>query len=105
MAYIYDRLSTSDITRALHNDDNASWSKNWAACEALAEYLEEYAESCDTPMELDIVAIRCDFSMYSDIAELNKEYDEEFESMDDLNDYAQIIKVDDESFITDFSGR
>lgn len=105
MTYIYEELNTSRIARRLYADSYASWHENYAACEALAEYLENIAQETGKPMELDIVAIRCDFSLYKDISELNKEYGEEFDSIDALEDYAQVIRVDDGEFITDFSGR
>lgn len=104
MTYIYETLSTNQIAQAFYRDDYASWGKNYAACQALAEYLEEYAESTGEPLELDIVAVRCDYSLYADIAELNKEYDTDFKDMDALEDHAQVIRVDDESFITDYAG-
>ena len=63
MTYIYRELSTSDIARELSNDDNASWHKNWEACEAIAEYLEQLAEDTGEAIELDTVAIRCDYSL------------------------------------------
>ena len=58
-------LNTSDIARALKSDENAAWS--WNGAKALAEYLEEYEESTGEEMELDIVAIRCDFSEYESL--------------------------------------
>jgi hypothetical protein len=53
-------LNTSDIARALKSDENAAWT--WDGAKALAEYLEEYEESTGEEMELDLCAIRCDFS-------------------------------------------
>lgn len=105
MTYIYETLSISAIAGAFSNDDNASWHGNWAACEALAEYLEQYAESVGEPMELDIVAIRCDFSLYVNLDELNKEYDSEFETLDELEGYATVIRIpNSDEFITDYAG-
>ncbi len=57
-------LNTNQIADALRNDQNANWS--WAGARALAEYLEELEEETGTEMELDIVAIRCDYSEYED---------------------------------------
>jgi len=65
-------LSTSDIARALHRDDNADWS--WNGAKALAEYLEEYEESTGEEMEFDAVAIRCDFSEYGSLEAWASDY-------------------------------
>ena len=58
-------LNTSDIARAIKSDYNAAWT--WDGAKALAEYLEEYEESTGEEMELDVCAIRCDFSEYASL--------------------------------------
>jgi len=58
-------LNTSAIARALKSDQNAAWS--WNGARALAEYLEELEESTGEEMELDVCAIRCDFSEFSSL--------------------------------------
>jgi len=55
-------LSTSEIAGALIKDECANWSQNGSL--ALAEYLEEYEESTGEELELDLIALRCDFSEY-----------------------------------------
>jgi hypothetical protein len=55
-------LTTYDIANALSNDEFAGFSR--AGAFALAEYLEEYEESTGEELELDVIAIRCDFSEY-----------------------------------------
>ena len=65
-------LSTSDIARALKSDHNAAWT--WDGAKALAEYLEEYEESTGEEMELDVCAIRCDFSEYASLEAWASDY-------------------------------
>ena len=65
-------LSTSDIARALKSDENAAWS--WAGARALAECLEQLEEDTGEEMELDVYAIRCDFSEFSGLREWVSEY-------------------------------
>ena len=55
-------LSTHDIAHALLHDSYANWTI--CAAFALAEYLEEMEESTGVEIELDVVAIRCDYSEY-----------------------------------------
>lgn len=100
MTYIYRQLSTSDITRALCNDGHAAWKGNYDACEAIAEYLESMAEDTGEAIELDIVAIRCEYSLVDDIADFNNQYDKECESLDDVREFTQVIEIDgQEAFI------
>jgi len=65
-------LSTYEIADALLNDSNANWSR--AGALALAQYLEEWEESTGEEMELDVVAIRCDFSEWSSLQEWAEDY-------------------------------
>ena len=65
-------LSTNEVTHILLQDDNAAWSYNGA--KAMAEYLEQYEEDCETELELDVVAIRCDFSEYESLQDWATDY-------------------------------
>jgi hypothetical protein len=65
-------LNTYEITDALLQDENAAWSYNGAG--SLAEYLEEYEEACGVELELDVVALRCEFSEYASLEEWLTEY-------------------------------
>ncbi len=60
-------VNTYEITDALTNDENAAWSYNGA--KALAEYLEEYEEDCGVELELDVVALRCEFTEFASLEE------------------------------------
>jgi hypothetical protein len=65
-------LTTYDIAHELLQDDNARWSR--AGAFALAEWLEELEQSTGEEMELDVVAIRCDFSEYSSLTDWAIDY-------------------------------
>ena len=65
-------LTTYDIANELMQDDNANWSR--AGAFALAEYFEQYKDDCGEDIELDVVAIRCDFSEYSSLESWADEY-------------------------------
>lgn len=90
-------LDTSDIARALREDSNANWS--YAGAYALAEHLEELDDSCGTESELDVVAIRCDFSEYSSLQDWAEDYfggedkaKSEFDDADSLDDCEEEIR-------------
>ena len=55
-------LNTYEAADMLHDDENANWSRGGSL--ALAEHLEEYEESTGEQIELDVVALRCDYSEY-----------------------------------------
>jgi hypothetical protein len=64
-------LTTAQAAHLI-DDANANWSR--AGAFALVEYLEEIEESTGEGMELDVVAIRCDFSEYSSLIEWASDY-------------------------------
>lgn len=98
MTYIYTRENTNSIARALSQDEYASWHKNYDACLALAEYLETMVDGIGEPIELDTVAIRCEYSLMADIADFNSQYSTEYESADDITE-TTVIDVDGTAFI------
>ena len=65
-------LSTYEAADYLMQDENANWS--YPGAFALVEYLEEMEEGCDTAIEFDAVAIRCDYSEYSSLIEWADDY-------------------------------
>ena len=64
---------------------------SYEGLKALFEYLEEYEDSCETELELDVIALCCDFTEYDSFKDI--------ENIEDIEDYTQVIKIDDESFI------
>ena len=60
-------LSTYEIANALKSDENAAWS--WNGANALEEYFEQLEEETGEEMELDVCAIRCDFSEYESLSD------------------------------------
>lgn len=81
---MFRKLDTHDVARELYEDTYNGFS--WDGCLALAEWLEQYEEDTGTEMELDVVAIRCDFS----------EYDSALEAAKDLGWEPEVGEDDDE---------
>ena len=98
-------LTTNEIANHLRQDQYASYSYNGSL--ALAEYLEELEESVGEPMELDVIAIRCEFTEYESLDELAKNYfSSESEKPHDLKEYFEenttLIEFDGGIIIQDF---
>ena len=60
---------------------------------ALFDYLEEYEESTGVQIELDPVALCCEYSEYDDLKDLQANYSD-IKSMEDLEDHTQVIKIE-----------
>jgi len=68
---------------------------------ALFNYFEEMEESCETKIELDVIAICCEFTEYEDLNEIKETYND-IETIEDLYDYTQVIEFDGGIIIADF---
>ena len=68
---------------------------------ALFEYLEELEADCDIDIELDPVALRCEFTEYEDLDEIKDSYPD-IETIDDLYDNTTVITFDGGIIIADF---
>tara|TARA_R110000772_G_scaffold171124_1_gene283124 strand:- start:45 stop:347 length:303 start_codon:yes stop_codon:yes gene_type:complete len=74
-----------------------------SALTALFEWLEEFAEDTGTPYELDVIALCCEFTEYSDLAEIQANYSgTELDTIDDLQDQTFVIEFDGGILIQDF---
>ena len=86
-------LSTYEAADFLFQDENAGWTR--AGAFALVEYLEELEYELDEEIELDVVAIRCDFSEYDSLVAVFEEYgintsdlpEDEEERNDEIREY------------------
>ena len=65
---------------------------------ALFEYLEQYEEDCGQDIELDVIALCCEYTEYENLEELQESYTD-IESMEDLQDNTTVIMIDSECFI------
>ena len=67
---------------------------------ALFEYIEEYEQDCGEEIELDVIALCCEFVEYEDLDEFHGDYDsEEYPNLGTLRDYTDVIEIDEDSFI------
>ena len=70
---------------------------------ALFEWLEHYAYDTNTPYELDVIALCCEFTEYKDLAEVKANYSStELDNIDDLQDHTFVIEFDGGLIIQDF---
>ena len=60
---------------------------------ALFDYLEQMEEDCGKPIELDTVALCCEFSEFEDLADVQAQYPN-IKSIEDLRDNTQVIEFE-----------
>jgi len=67
---------------------------------ALFDYLESFEEATGEEMELDVVAVCCDFTEYESIKDFQANYGDNYATIEDIEDMTSVITIDDERFIT-----
>jgi hypothetical protein len=83
-------LTTSHAADLLFADKNANWT--YAGARVLVEHLEQLEESAEVEIELDIVAIRCEYSQYESLESWYEEYHgytNDNLDADDIREYIQ----------------
>ena len=84
--------------RAFKNMDRGD-QFSYDGLKALYEYLEEYEESTGEEIDLDVIALCCDYTEYDSLKEFQADYGEEYSSLDAIRDTTALIPVGLESFI------
>lgn len=67
---------------------------SYAGLGALFDYIEDIERDLGEELELDVIAICCDFSEYASLAEFQADYGAEYESIDDIRDNTTVIDID-----------
>ena len=86
-----------DFERAFKNFERDNFS--YDGLKALFEYLEEYEEDTGEEVELDVIALCCDYMEYDSLKEYNDDYGTKYSEIDTIQDDTTLIKIDDNSFI------
>ncbi len=69
---------------------------SYEGLEKLFEYFEQLEEDIGEEVELDVIAICCDFTEYENFKELRKQHN--VDSLYDLMDKTTVILVDDDDY-------
>jgi len=86
-----------DFERAFKNFERDNFS--YDGLKALFEYLEEYEEGTGEEVELDVIALCCEYMEYDSLKEYNDDYGTKYSEIDAIQNDTTLIKIDDNSFI------
>ena len=101
-AGIVKTIDLYDFRRAFA-DYNRADQFSYEGLDALFDWLEELSEDTDTPYELDVIGLCCEFSEYNDLAEIQENYSStDIDSIEDLRDHTSVIEFDGGIIIQDF---
>jgi hypothetical protein len=94
---MYQSINEYDFIRAFEQVRPDNFSR--AGLSALYEYFEQLEEDIGTPIKLDVIAICCEYSEYESLEEFQKDYGEDYESIEDIESETTVITVDNDGFI------
>jgi hypothetical protein len=86
-----------DFERAFKRCERDNFS--YDGLKALFEYLEEYEEGTGEEVELDVIALCCEYAEYDSLSEYNDDYGTKYSEIDAIQNDTTLIKIDDNSFI------
>lgn len=76
---------------------------SYKGLEALFDWLDELAADTGTPYELDVIALCCEFTEYSDLSEIQETYSlTDIDSIEMLSFHTIVIEFDGGIIIQDF---
>ena len=70
-----------------------------AGLSALYNYLEELGEATGQQVELDVIALCCEYAEYENLKEFRNDYGKWYETMEDVAHSTEVIMIDEDSFI------
>ena len=91
-------INKSEFTSAFHRAGRGD-QFSYEGLIALYDYLEDYEDSTSEQIELDVIALCCEYNEYEDLAEFQEDYSEDYESIEDIEGETQVIMIDDDAFI------
>jgi len=95
---MYQSITKSDFTSAFHRM-NRGEQFSYKGLIALYDYLEQYEEDTGEQIELDVIAICCEYAEYESLEEFQEDYGDDYQSIDEIEQVTTVISVDDDGFI------
>lgn len=84
-----------DAFRYMNRYENFSYDGK----KALFDYLENYEEQTGQEMELNVIALCCDFTEWDSFEDFKREHND-IETKEEINEHTLFIEIDDDRFIT-----
>ena len=66
---------------------------------ALFDYLEQFEEDTGEEIELDIIALCCEYTEYEDLKEFQDDYGDDYTAMESIEGNTTVIRIGDNAFI------
>ena len=91
-------VTAYDFHRAFEQSDSRKDQFSYQGLTAIYDYLIDYEDGTGEEIELDVIAICCEYMEYKSISEYNQDHDY-CESISQIQELTTVIPIDTESFI------
>ena len=91
-------INKSEFTSAFHRAGRGD-QFSYEGLIALYDYLEDYEDSTGEQIELDVIALCCDYTEYESLEAFQEDYGEDYQSIENIGQATTVIMIDDTSFI------
>ena len=91
-------INEYDFTTAFHKMGRG-YNFTYKGLNALYDYLDMLGDDIGEPIELDVIALCCEYNEYEDLEEFQGDYGDDYQSIEDIEQQTQVIMIDDDSFI------
>ena len=61
---------------------------------ALYDWFEEYEDSAGSQIELDVIAICCEYAEYDSLKDFQDDYGDEYKSLENIENRTTLIKIE-----------
>tara|TARA_R100001440_G_scaffold47239_1_gene66985 strand:+ start:667 stop:1011 length:345 start_codon:yes stop_codon:yes gene_type:complete len=77
--------------------EGVQWKDNFShdGLVALYEYLEMLEDDTGQTIELDVIALCCEYAEYDNLEEFQADYGEDYETVEDIQNATSVIMIDD----------
>ena len=89
---MFQRVNFSDFRQAFHNHDRGN-QFSYEGLKALFDYLEEQERDTGEEMELDVIALCCEYSEYKSFEEFRHDYPA-VDTMEALKELSTVVEFD-----------
>ena len=91
-------INKSEFTSAFHRAGRGD-QFSYEGLIALYDYLEDYEDSTGEQIELDVIALCCDYTEYEDLEAFQEDYGDDYRSIDEIGQATTVIMFAGTSFI------
>jgi len=87
-------INEYDFSTAFHKMGRGN-QFSYQGLKALYDYLDNLGDDIGEPIELDVIALCCEFAEYDSLQEFQEDYGNDYKSLEDIEDRTILIPLDD----------